>query len=444
MRFRPIRTCAALVTALVMVAPAVSATQPAAYASTKSPAASTVTLTLFQCETCTPFPWEVSAFEKAYPTIKLNIEQVPFGEFYTKTAVLASSSSPPDIYAVDDPTMANLAAGDVLMPLTHLLPASYINSITPAARADYTYNGQIYSAGPIDTALALFYNKTLLDKLGIHPPSTLTSAWTWPEALTAFEKCQAANPGVWGLAPTTFGDGTPGFDYISALFLRSEGSATAPQGSAARDTYEAIAPNGSTVNGYINTPQAIAGATFYGDLFTKYKVSPTTGIPNAFIDGKACFDMNTSNDIDTIDAAHVHFSWGVTPWPYFVTPIVHNGSVEIAIGAKTKHVAQALDFVKFISSPTIQREEVAETGYLPVISSLYKTMPVLSSPPWSIFAQELDHWGQPRPVTPHYLQFSTVFTNAMRDIADGANPKSRLDEAVAQLDPLLAQPAGAL
>lgn len=443
MKSRFVRTGTALATSLLMAVPIVSMTGPGIAAASSG----TVTLTLFQCETCVPFPWQIKDFEKAYPNIKINVEQVPFGEFYAKTAVLAASSSPPDLYTVDQPTIANLAAGKVIMPLTKLLPASYVNSLTAAARADYSYDGQIYSPGPIDTALALFYNKTMLDKLGIHPPSTLTGAWTWQQALSAFQKCQqgpSGHPTVWGLAPTTFGNGTPGFDYISALFLRSEGSNTAPQGSSARDTFESISPKGNTVSGFIDTKQAVAGAQFYQDLFQKYKVSPTTGIPNAFLDGKACFDMNTSNDIDTIGAAHVKFAWGVTPWPHFVTPIVHNGSTEIAIGSKTKYLSQALTFVKFVSSPSQQQQMISQTGYLPVIASLYKTMPVLQKPPWSIFAQELDHWGQPRPVTPHYLQFSQVYTDAMRDIADGASPASRLSQAASQLDPLLAQPAGAL
>jgi ABC-type glycerol-3-phosphate transport system substrate-binding protein len=373
---------------------------------------------------------------------------VPFGEFYTKTAVLAASSNPPDVFAVDQPTIPNLAAGHVILPLNKYLSPSYINSLTAAARADYTYKGQIYSTGPTDTALALFYNKTYLNKLGIHPPTDLATAWTWQQALSAFQKCQTeySKPGrtVWGLAPTTFGNGTPGFDYISNLFLRSEGSPTAPQSSSARKTFEAISPSGTTVAGYLNSPQAIAGAQFYQDLFQKYKVSPTTGIPNALLDGEACFDMNTSNDVKTIQQAHVKFQWGVTPWPHFRTPIVHNGSNEIAVGAKTKHLTQALDFVKFISSPSQQTQIFQNTGYLPVIKSLYTSIPALKIAPWNVFTQELSKWGEPRPVTPHYLQYSQVVTTAMRNIADGAPVKSTLDQAVSQLNPLLAQPAGAL
>jgi ABC-type glycerol-3-phosphate transport system substrate-binding protein len=382
-----------------------------------------VTLTLFQCQECVPFPWQISAFEKAYPKIHINVQSVPFGEFYTKTAVLAASSSPPDLYTVDQPTIANLAAGKVIQPLDKYLSPSYVQSMTTAARADFTYNGKLYSPGPIDTSLALYFNQTLLSKAGVTPPDSLATAWTWPQAVAAMEKCQKANSTsggtVWGLAPTTFGNGTPGFDYISMLFVRSEG---AKSGSGAGlKTFEGIAPNGSSVAGYINSSQAVAGATFYQDIFQKYKISPTTGIPNAFLDGKACFDMNTSNDIDTINAAKVTFKW-----------------------SKTQHLAQAVQFIKFISTPAQQEEMVTKTGYLPVISSLYQSDQILTTAPWNIFATQLDQWGEPRPVTPHYLQYSQVVTNALRDIADGSAPAARLNQAVQQLDQLLAQPAGAL
>lgn len=400
-----------------------------------------VTLTLFQCQECVPFPWQISAFEKAYPKIHINVESVPFGEFYTKTAVLAASSSPPDLYTVDQPTIANLAAGRVILPLDKYLSQSYVQSMSAAARADFTYQGKLYSPGPIDTALALYYNQTLLNKAGVTPPASLATAWTWPQAEAAMAKCQKANSAggqtVWGLAPTTFGNGTPGFDYISNLFLRSEGAKPSP-------TFRSISSDGKSVDGYLNTPQAVQGATFYQNIFQKWKISPTTGIPNAFLDGKACFDMNTSNDIDTINAAKVSFKWGVTPWPHFATPIVHNGSTEIAIGSKTQHLAQAVQFIKFISTPAQQQEMVTKTGYLPVISSLYQSDHILTTAPWNIFATELDQWGQPRPVTPHYLQYSQVVTNALRDIADGSAPKSRLDQAAQQLSQLLAQPAGQL
>jgi fructooligosaccharide transport system substrate-binding protein len=442
MRHRRLLNVQAIAAALAVVSVVlVSAAAPAAAAS------STVTLNVFQCEQCVPFPWQVTAFEKAYPSIKLNVSSVPFGEFYTKEAVLAASSSPPDVYAVDQPTLANLAAAGVILPLNKYLSPSYISSLNQAAVSEFSYNGKLYSPGPIDTSLGLYYNKNLLAKAGITPPTSLASTWTWAQAEKAMEACQqgpSSNPSVWGLSPVTFGNGTAGFDYISVLFLRSEGSPTAPKSSSLYKTFWALSPNGSTVSGYVNTPEAIAGATFYQDLYQKAKVSPTSGNPNEFIDGKACFDMNTSNYVDALDQAHVSFSWGVTPWPYFKTPIVHTGSVEIAIGTKTKHLTQALDLINFLSSSAEQTEMISQTGYLPVSKPLYSSLSILKTYPWDIFVQELAKWGEPRPVSPHYLQYSDVMTKAMSDIADGASVASRLNEAVSQLDQLLQTPAGSI
>jgi len=406
----------------------------------------TVTLTLLRVESNIPYSYQIRAFEKRHPNIHINVEQVPFGQFYAKTAVLASSSNPPDIYDVDAPTLANLAAAGVLLPLNGIISNSYFSTLTSAARKELSYDGKYYSPGPIDTALALFYNKTLLAKAGITPPSSTSNAWTWPQAKKAMLSCEAHNggtPKVWGLAPSSFGNGTPGFDYYSNLFLRSEGSPSAPAGSSARKTFEAISPNGKTVQGYLNSPLAIAGATFYQTLFTQ-KVTPATGNPNMFIDGGACFEMNTSNYIDALHQAKVPFQFGVTPWPYLKTPIVQTGSIEIAISAKTKHRQAAAEFVKFVSSPSQQALMVAKEGYLPVIQSLYSSIPTLKKYPWTVFTDELAQWGQPRPVTPHYLQYSNLVTTAMRNIAYGSSPSAQLNSAAQQLDQLLQQPAGSL
>ncbi|HTT92829.1 MAG TPA: extracellular solute-binding protein [Acidimicrobiales bacterium] len=407
---------------------------------------STVTLSLFNCDSCVPYAWQISDFEKAYPSIRINLSEVPFGDFYTKEGILAASSSPPDVYDVDQPTIANLAAAGALLPLNKYLPASYISGLNPAAVKEFSYNGQLYSPGPSDTDLALYYNKNLLAKTGIHPPTSLSSAWTWQQALSAMESCQQGpkdNPTIWGLAPPFFGNGVAGFDYYSILFLRSEGSPNAPASSPLYKTFVGIAPNDSTVDGYVNSPEAVAGASVYQDIYQKDHVSPTSGNPDAFIDGKACFMMQTSTYIASMNQAHVNFGWGVTPFPYIKTPVVHTGTDEVAVSSKTKHLQQALDFVKFVSSPSQQEQIITQDGYLPVLKSLYNNA-VFKSAPWDIFVQELAKWGVPRPVTPHYLQYSNVLTKAMTNIADGTSPSSALNQAAEQMDELLRTPAGAI
>ena len=411
-----------------------------------------VTLTLIEAENNPPFTNQIAEFEKAYPNVTISVDAVPFGDLLTKEETLVASGNPPDLLAINQPDMFYFAASGALLPLNQYLPKGYVASLTAGARQDVTYKGQVYSPGPMDTALALFYNKTLLAKAHISPPTSVADGWTWPQAVAAMKACQKANPGVDGQAPSYFGNGTPGSAYYSALFLESEGSPTAPKGSAAYNTYIGISPNGKTMAGYINTPQAIAGATFFQSMFTQ-KVTPTVGDPTAFVDGKACFEMNTSNAIPAyisghsglgsgVVPTHLPFQVGVTPWPYFTTKLVHNGTIAITVSAKTKHVAQAIQFVNFISTRAAQIEEVRNQGYLPVISSLYKTIPGLQQYPWKIFVDELAQFGRARVVTPYYPQFTTLFYNAMRSIAYGANVKSTLDGVATQMDHILQTPIG--
>jgi ABC-type glycerol-3-phosphate transport system substrate-binding protein len=413
-------------------------------------ATNTVTLTLFEASDNPPFANQITAFEKAYPNVHVSVSSTPYGEMLTKEQTLVASGNTPDLLALDQPTIAYFAAAGALLPLNNYLPKGYIASLTSGARQDLSYNGKIYSSGPMDTALALFYNETYVSKAHISPPKSVAQGWTWPQAVSAMKACMKANPGVDGMAPSYFGNGTPGMPYYSSLFLRSEGSPNAPAGSPSRNTFLSISPNGKTVNGYINTPQAIAGATFYQNMFLQ-KVTPTVGDPTAFVDGKACFEMNTSNAIASyihghsglgsgVTVEHLPFGVGITPWPYFTAKIVHNGTISITISAKTKHLQYAVDFVNYMSTDAAQTEEADNQGYDPVTKKLFKTIPGLQSYPWSIFSDELADYAYPRTVTPDYTEFYNLLYDAMRNIAYGSNVKSQLDQAASSIDHFLSTP----
>jgi fructooligosaccharide transport system substrate-binding protein len=397
-----------------------------------------VTLNVFRCTGCMPFDWQIDEFEAANPTVSVQVQEVPFGEFYDRTAVLATSSTPPDVYVADQPTIPNLATDGVIAPLTGDLDQAYVDDMTDGAKAGLTWEGELYSPGPADGTFALYYNKTLLDAAGVTAPGTsLDTAWTWDEAVAAMVKCQEATPNTYGLAPTQFGNGSPGPEYLTGMFLRSPGDPDKAEGSSMYNTYYAVSPDGTSVDGYLNTDEAISGAKFYQDLFQTYKVSPTTGVPNSFLDGGSCFEVSTSTNIATLTNANVTFEWGVTPFPYINTPIVPNGSLALALGAKTQHRDQAVEFIKFIATPEMQAKSLEQTGYLPVLKSLYSSEPRFEDPNWKVFTDELEQWAQPRPLTAGYLSYNSIVTAAMRDIALGADPASRLNDAVDELDPLL-------
>ena len=256
------------------------------------------------------------------------------------------------------------------------------------------------------------------------------------------KKCQQGegdNVSVWGLAPSRFGTGTPGFVYRDMLFMRSYGDPKAPPDSSVYKTYWGLSRDGKTAQGWINAPEFIAGAKFFSDMFNVAKITPKAGIPNAFQDRKACFTIDTSYFIGGLVANDPGFKWGVTPLPYARTPIVHTGSITLGVTAKSTNPDEAAKFVIEVSTGKIAADWNHTSRSLPVMKSIAAKMPEMKEYPLSIFADEVEQWGEPRPPSPHFAQYDKVVSDALRDIAYGADPKTRLDSAARALQPILSR-----
>ena len=300
-----------------------------------------------------PPPYIVDAWQKKNPCIKIETSEVPFSQLADKISVLSASAEPPDIIGYDGPDTQTYASLGVLLPLDKYISADLKADILPATLTEHSYNGHIYSPGLEQVTLGMFYNVDMTDKAGIHPPQTLDAAWTWAQAIEAFKKCQQGPPGnatVWGLGPTRFGNGQPGFVYRDLLFQRSAGDPKADKASSLYKTFWALAPDGKTADGWLNTPEAIDALKIYQSLYNSLGLAPKAGIPNAFIDGKACFYTDTSYLVGTLKQTPPSFRWAVTPFPYFKTPVVHTGSTTIGVSAKSKHPDEAAKFVIDVST----------------------------------------------------------------------------------------------
>ena len=402
-----------------------------------------VHLSLLRPQNNPVFPAQIQAFEATEPCIRIDVSEVPFGQLADKINVLAASGSPPDLIVYDGPNTQTYASAGVLEPLDSYLPPGLKDDILPATLTEHSWNGKLYSPGLQQTTLALYYNADMVQKAGIPaPPRTLQDAWTWDQTMDAFRKCQQGNAtdvSVWGLAPSRFGNGEPGAVYRDLLFLRTQGDPKAPKDSSQYRAYWSISPDGKTVQGWLNAPEAVAGAKFYQSMFDTAHITPKTGIPNAFQDGKACFTIDTSYIVGSLRQHDPGFHWGVTPLPYSHSPIVHTGSVTLGVTAKSQHKAEAVRFLLAVSTGKIAADYARSTGALPVMKSLYAGLPDLQQYPLSIFTDELREWGQPRPPSPHYAQFDKLVSDALRDIAFGADPQKRLDTAVRVLTPILAR-----
>lgn len=400
----------------------------------------TVTLKVIRSTDNVPTDAQMKAYtEYTDGRVKFDLTEVPFGQFADKVSVLSTSANPPDIYGYDMPNTANYASEGVLLPLDGYLPEGWKDDVLPATLKEVTWKDQVYSLGVIQDALVLYYNKTLTDAAGIEVPTTLEDGWTWEEARDAMLTCQEGTPGnpdIYGLAPTQLGSGTPGPVYSDLLYLRSAGDPDAPKDSSAYKTYFALSPDGTEVDGWLNTPEAIEAAEFYQSLFNGDKaVTAKTGRPNAFADGIACFDIFQSLGISAVEDAD--FEWGVAPLPYITSPIVHTGAVTLGVSAKSKVADEAAEFVVWASTGDSAKSHSETESRLPTLTSVYDEIPAFHEMPRSLFFDELTEWGQPRPPTVAFSQYSQIVETALKNIAYGSDPKEQLDAAVAQLTPML-------
>ncbi len=440
-RLTSLPALAALAAAALWIGPA-SAQQSGRSAPTADCPKGVLTLNLLkpQGNLNPPHPAVMEKWQAANKCTKIEVSEVPFGQFADKVSVVAASDNPPDILTYDGPNTQSYAAAGILLALDPYLPPGVKDDIIAPTLTEHSYEGKLYSPGIQQVMLGLYYNADMTDNAGITPPKTLATTWTWPQAVEAFKKCQtgpADSPTVWGLAPSRFGNGTPGFVYRDLLFLRSAGDPKAPKDSSLYKTFWAMSPDAKTADGWLNTSEAAAAAKVYQDMFSVQQITSKAGIPNAFQDKKACFTIDTSALAAGLTANNPGFRWGVTPLPYFKTPIVHTGSVTVGVMAKTKYPEEAAKFVFDVTTGPLLEEYAKIGGILPVMKSLYPKLPALKEYPFSLFVEALQEWGQPRPPSPKFAQYDKIVTDALRDIAYGADPKQRLDQAVATLAPIL-------
>ncbi len=320
------------------------------------------------------------------------------------------------------------------------LPEGWKDDAVAATVTEQSYKDQLYGMGVQQDSLALFYNKKLTDAAGIKVPSELKDAWTWDEARAAMAQCQqgpAENPTVWGWAPNRW---SPGFSYRDQLFLRSAGDPSAPKDSTAYKTYHAISEDGKTATGWINTPEAVEGATFFQGLFNgPDAVASQTAIPNSLIDQRSCFDIEVVGMIDILNKADVDFEWGIAPLPYMKSPIAHTGSITMGVPAKSKNKDIAGKTIVEMSTGDMLKQYSEQTFAQPALKSTAAEVPALNEHPYVLFTEEIQQIGVPRPPSAHYVQYDQYMGEALKDIAYGADPKSALDKAASRIDPFLSK-----
>ncbi|WP_309076241.1 extracellular solute-binding protein [Paenarthrobacter sp.] len=138
-------------------------------------------------------------------------ETVPGKSLISKVLQQSSSKTLPDVLMLDNPDLQQIAATGALAPLADFKVST--ENFAEGVLSAGTYKDKVYGLAPTVNTIALFYNKDILAKAGVTPPTT------WEELKAASAKLTAgdqyglafnANPtyeGTWQFLPVMWSNG---------------------------------------------------------------------------------------------------------------------------------------------------------------------------------------------------------------------------------------------
>jgi raffinose/stachyose/melibiose transport system substrate-binding protein len=347
-------------------APAVATEAPAQPAATEAPAEK-VTVTWWHISTADEHKavWQKLADEymAAHPNVNIEITVLENEAFKTKLTTVMQSGEPPDIFqSWGGGVMNEYAKAGLLKDITADLDAdggAWRDTFAPGALGVYAYKGQNYGV-PWDMGMIGFwYNKDLFKQAGIDNPPT-----TWTELLEDVKKLKAA-----GITPIALGEGDkwPGMHMWAYLVTRLGGKANF-EGALLRTGSFTDAPfveAGKKLQDLIALEpfqDGFLGAT-YGDEAT------------AMGNGKAAMELmgQWAPAVEKDNSADKKGIGDKLGW--FPFPMVEGGAGDPGdavgggngFGIGKNASPEAIDFVKYLTTPEAQQELVKINVAIPVV-----------------------------------------------------------------------------
>lgn len=111
------------------------------------------------------------------------------------------------------------------------------------------------------------------------------------------------------------------------------------------------------------------------------------------------------------------------------------GGWQLAVSAFSKYKAEAVKFVRYLSSPEVSKMQALAASHLPVFPSVYKDKDVVAANPWFEFAGPIVETAKARPVTPRYQEVSDTIRSNMNAYLSGTKTT---DVALADMQKRLA------
>lgn len=223
----------------------------------------------------------IAAFESATPGSKVQLNSVPYEQFFPNIDAQLQSNTAPDIFRVDYDNLGTYAGRAQLLDLSPLLDPSVGSAFTDAMWRAVQFEDTPYGVPHHTDTSAILYNKAAFDAAGITSvPSTVETAWTWEEFEQAARTLQGTLPdGRYPFAYNWQGQGVT--RWLSWLFQADgrflDESLTGPaiDSEAGRAAVEFT--KSFFTNQFVPENSSVKSSTYASDLFFSETVAMTFG-----------------------------------------------------------------------------------------------------------------------------------------------------------------------
>ncbi|MFE2376498.1 ABC transporter substrate-binding protein [Streptomyces sp. NPDC059398] len=354
----------------------------------------------------------VRRYADAYRKATVKIQWRP-GNYDQQTAAALLSSSGPDVFEVNGPTLDQIQGGQVT-DLTGLFDGVK-DDFNQAVLAPKTYGGKIWGIPQtIDTQL-LYYRKSLLKDANVQPPRTLDELVDAAKALTGKK--------------------------VKGLFLGNDGGAGVLGGTPLYSAgLSLVTEDGKT--GFDDPAAARTLARFhrlYADKSLLLGAPADWSDPSALVQGLTAMQWCGLWALPAVKKA-LGDDFGVLPFPEDGPdgkPSVPVGAYSSAVSARSKHRAEAKAFAKWlwIDRTAYQEDFALSYGFhIPARISLAKKAAKLreGAAADAVRYATDSGWAQPLLWTP---ACQVAYQDALnRIIKDGANPETEVRAVVRKTD----------
>ncbi len=315
---------------------------------------------------------QIAAFEKKYPNIKVKLEHVPWGEYWTKLQTMIAGGDGWDVFTMNI-YAPDYIARNILVDITEFIKRDNIDlSVYPEGVLKlHNVGGKYYSLPRDYDTIGMFYNKEAFDEAKLKYPD---GTWTWEDLKKAAEKLtkKDSKGNIIRYGVTANGGALSASQAFLFPMILSLGGDLIKDGKVAFDS-----------------SQAKEALSFARELTEKgYAPEPGVAGGDLFMAGKSAINFGGSWMLGYYAENIKSFKFGVAMIPRSKTGKRANisNSLGNVIWSKTKNLDAAWTFVKWMAS-----KEAAEIlGKSGTVIPAYKGTDILWVQSFKKFGKERD------------------------------------------------------